>query len=386
MPFPQRVRSRWRGAHAIGARALLLAAAYVMATSLEVQGQRRAEPLPGPEGEWAQTGGLMSNARYSPLARITAANVKTLGGAWTTVVSGTTRQITPVVSGGLMYVTTADRYVYALDAKTGKIVWEQRLEQVPGARGVSVGADVGLVFVPQTRGRLDGSIVALSAETGRRVWTYTMAEDPVTGRRSGVTTAPLYVKGLLIVPGTGGDDGRRCPIVALDATTGKEMWRFYTVPGPGEFGHDTWPADNDSWKWGGGAVWTTPAVDAELGIVYIGTGNASGSSFGVGPLERASASIRTAAAGRRRRDSQRGQSLQRLDCRVGFEDRTLSLALSARATRHLRDGRRRAAAAVRDGPRRHISEGRRRDAGRRLSVPAGLRDRRTAAAHRGAAG
>ena len=95
-PSPQGVRSRWPGAPAIGAPALLLAAAYVMATTLQVQGQRRAEPPPGPEGEWAQTGGLMSNARYSTLARITATNVKTLGGAWTTGLSGTARQITPV--------------------------------------------------------------------------------------------------------------------------------------------------------------------------------------------------------------------------------------------------------------------------------------------------
>jgi quinohemoprotein ethanol dehydrogenase len=251
---------------------------------LAVGGQRRAEVLPGPEGEWHQPGGPLGSTRYSPLARITTANVKNLGGAWMTRLTGAARQITPIVAGGLMYISTADRYVYGLDAKTGRIVWEQRLEQVPGARGVSVGADVGLVFVPQTKGRLDGSIVALSAETGKRVWTYTMAEDPATGRRSGVTTAPLYIKGVLIVPGTGGDDGRRCPVVALDALTGKELWRFYTVPGPGEIGHDTWPADNDSWKWGGGAVWTTPAADPDLGLVYIGTGNASGSSFGVGPL------------------------------------------------------------------------------------------------------
>ena len=201
-----------------------------------------------------------------------------------TRVSGTLRQATPIVKNGLMFVSTSDRYVYALNAKSGAIAWEKRLDQATGPRGLAVADDIGLVFVPHTNGRLDGSVSAVSAENGEVVWTHTLGPDPVTGRRSGVSAAPAYANGIVVIAGTGGDDGQRCPVVGLDVKTGRELWRVYTVPAPGERGHETWPTDNESWKFGGGAVWTTPAVDPDLGIVYIGTGNASGDKFGVGPL------------------------------------------------------------------------------------------------------
>jgi quinohemoprotein ethanol dehydrogenase len=249
-----------------------------------VRVQRKGDSPRPPQREWQVVGGPVGNARYSPLAQINAGNVKEIAGAWMTRLGGTLRQATPIVKNGVMYVATSDRMMYALNARTGAIIWERQLDQASGPRGVAIADDIGLVFVPQTNGRLDGSVTAVSAETGEVQWTHTLDPDPITGRRSGVSAAPAYANRLVIVAGTGGDDGRRCPIVALDVKTGKEVWRFYTVPGPGELGHDTWPQDNDTWKWGGGAVWTTPAVDADLGLVYIGVGNASGDAFGVGPL------------------------------------------------------------------------------------------------------
>jgi quinohemoprotein ethanol dehydrogenase len=266
--------------------------------------QRPRQPQGPPPREWHVVGGQPGNARYSTLDQINSTNVTKLGGAWMTRLSGTLRQATPVVKNGVMYLSSSDRSVYALNAKTGAILWEQRLQQVPGPRGVAVADDVGMVFVPQTNVRLNGSVTALSAENGSVLWSHTLAADPVTGRRSGVSAAPTYVNGLLIVAGTGGDDGQRCPVVALDVKTGKEVWRVYTVAGPGERGHDTWPQDNDAWKFGGGAVWTTPAVDPELGLVYIGTGNASGDAFGVGPLNAhplLSAQPQPALAGEKRK-------------------------------------------------------------------------------------
>jgi alcohol dehydrogenase (cytochrome c) len=264
--------------------AALAAAALLMLMTTLVAGQRSDQSRRPRPREWQVVGGPIGNSRYSPLDQINSDNVKKLGGAWMTRLNGTLRQATPIVKNGVMYLSTSDQSMFALSAKTGAILWEQRLEQATGPRGVAVADDVGLVFVPQTNGRLDGSVSALSAENGSVLWTQTLGADPATGRRSGVSAAPTYANGLVIVAGTGGDDGRRCPVVALDVKTGKEVWRFYTVAGPGERGHDTWPQNNDAWKFGGGAVWTTPAVDAELGLVYIGVGNASGDAFGVGPL------------------------------------------------------------------------------------------------------
>jgi alcohol dehydrogenase (cytochrome c) len=112
------------------------------------------------------------------------------------------------------------------------------------------------------------------------VWTHTLAPDPAHGRPAFISSAPSYANGVLLVSISGGDFGRRGGISALDAKTGKEMWRFYAIPGPGEPGFETWP-DNEMWRAGGGAVWSPAAVDPELGLVYIGTGNANGNPKGV---------------------------------------------------------------------------------------------------------
>src|SRR5207249_779537 len=100
-----------------------------------------------------------------------------------------------------------------------------------------------------------------------------MLGDPGVNGQS-ISAAPVYAGGLVISGLANGDYAIRSRVIALDAKTGNEVWRFYTVPAPGEPGHETWPAESDIWKGGGAGVWTTPAVDPDLGIVYIGTGNA----------------------------------------------------------------------------------------------------------------
>jgi quinohemoprotein ethanol dehydrogenase len=121
-------------------------------------------------------------------------------------------------------------------------------------------------------GRLDGTLMALDQQTGKEVWKATVGDW-----RKGytVTHAPLYYDGMVITGVSGGEFAIRGRVQAYDAETGKEIWRFYTVPGPGEVGHDTWPQDNDSWRHGGAPVWQTPAVDPELGLLYFSTGNAA---------------------------------------------------------------------------------------------------------------
>jgi PQQ-dependent dehydrogenase (methanol/ethanol family) len=163
--------------------------------------------------------------------------------------------------------------VFALDADTGTILWTHEAHLDPNitviccgwlSRGVALGD--GKVF----SGQLDGKLVALDAATGKVAWSI-QAETNQDG--FSITTAPLYYDGLVITGFAGGDRASRGRVKAYDARNGTLVWTFYTIPGPGEPGHDTWPSDNDTWMYGGAAVWQTPAVDPELGLVYFSTGN-----------------------------------------------------------------------------------------------------------------
>jgi hypothetical protein len=120
-------------------------------------------------------------------------------------------------------------------------------------------------------GRLDGRLIALDQQTGKVIWDV-LAADPAQGY--GITAAPLYYNGKVITGFTGGEHAIRGRISAYDAETGEQVWNFYTIPGPGELGHATWPQNNDAWKYGGAPVWQTPSVDPELGMIYFSTGNA----------------------------------------------------------------------------------------------------------------
>jgi len=231
-----------------------------------------------PTANWPMVAGDWGNGRYSGLGQITAANVKTLGGAWVHKFDGEVSRGTPVVIDGMMFVT-AGPHIYALDPKTGDIVWTHLAEVAPSTlfKGVAVGD--GLVFY----GTADAHIVALDEKTGAEVWSSPMGDSlPVKGAdnpSAALTTtgeyvsgAPTYAKGLVITGMSDGDHGVRCRIVAMDAKTGKHVWDFYSVPGPGQKGHETWP-DTDEWKHGGGGLWNTSTIDPDLGLVYFGVGN-----------------------------------------------------------------------------------------------------------------
>ena len=236
-----------------------------------------AEPTDG----WITNGGTLSNQRYSPLDEIDTDNVDQLKGVWMTSLKGSgtaakySAEAQPIVYGGTMYVPTGADDVFAVDVGTGKVLWEYNahLEQTIStvccgwlSRGVAIGD--GKVYL----GQLDGKLVALDQKTGKVKWTTAVGrwQDGFT-----LTHAPLYYDGMVIVGGSGGEFSLRGRVAAFDATTGKLKWRFWTIPGPGETGHDTWPKDNDAWKTGGAPVWQTPAVDPELGLIYFSTGNAS---------------------------------------------------------------------------------------------------------------
>lgn len=245
-------------------------------------GGRRGAPHPWtalPVTQWPTNGGDYFNRRYSPLSLINRDNVGELKGVWRTHLNGSgigpqySGEAQPLVVGDTIYVVTGADDVFALSIETGSILWsyEANLDAENAAvccgwtsRGVGHGE--GRIFV----GQLDGKLVALDDSTGEVIWSV-QAERWQEGYT--ITSAPLYYDGLVITGFAGGERGIRGRVKAFDAGTGELEWTFYTIPGPGEIGHETWPQDNDLWMDGGAAVWQTPAVDPELGLIYFSTGN-----------------------------------------------------------------------------------------------------------------
>ena len=182
-------------------------------------------------------------------------------------------EATPLVKDGIMYMVTGNDDVFALNAKTGEILWNAgrlstgEIDHCCGwdNRGLAMGE--GMLFL----GQLDANVVALDIKTGGELW-----KTPIEDWRNGysITSAPLYYDGIVYSGISGGELGIRGRLTALDAKTGKILWRVYTVPGPGEVGSDTWPAARKSRSTRGGAsIWNTPALDPELGLIYFATGN-----------------------------------------------------------------------------------------------------------------
>lgn len=210
-------------------------------------------------------GGNLGNQRYSTLTQITPANLNRLGAAWLLHLEGGkavgNMQGTPVVVEGVMYIGSGSGSVFAVDAATGVVKW--KWESPFGGqtnRGVVVAE--GKVFTGQSGARL----VALDQRTGQLAWETRVAE------RGGTPGAVIYHAGMVFAGISGGESGIRGQFAAYDARTGKEVWKFYTIPGPGEFGNDTW--EGDSWMRGGGPLWTHPAIDPALGLIYVPIGNA----------------------------------------------------------------------------------------------------------------
>ena len=207
---------------------------------------------------------------YSPLNRITTRNVADLVPVWT-MSTGTIEghQAPPIVNDGVMFITTPFNQVLALDAQTGDLLWRYRRQLPPDIRmGHPTNRGVALYGDKVYMATSDAKVVALAAATGQLIWETTV-EDYNGGYY--MTLAPLAARGKVMVGVSGGERGIRGFVIALDAETGEQAWKTYTVPGPGEPGHDTWPGE--SWRTGGAPVWITGSYDAELGLTYWGTGN-----------------------------------------------------------------------------------------------------------------
>jgi alcohol dehydrogenase (cytochrome c) len=235
-----------------------------------------ASPATAQSG-WPAYGGDTANTRYSPLSRINASNVNRLKVAWVLQFGSLEAQeSTPIVVGDTLYVTTSagPRYVYAVNAKTGAVRWKYAPEIPPDVQQTTCcGLDNrgaayahGKLFVA----RLDAMLVALDAGTGKELW-----KAKVVDYKQGhaITSPPTIAKNLVVTGFAGGEYGVRGAITAYDQDTGREVWRTYTVPGPGEPGNETWKGD--SWKTGGGAAWFVGSYDPQLNLVYYGASNAA---------------------------------------------------------------------------------------------------------------
>ena len=253
---------------------LLFVVCFVIASAAGLFAQVTNDRLLHPEREpqnWLTYSGSYSSQRYSLLDQIKADNAKDLELKWVFQAHSLEKfEATPLVVDGVMYLTQAPNDVVALDAKTGRAFWLYEYKVSPDARVCCGRVNRGLAILGDTlfMGTIDAHLVAVDAKTGRPVWNTEVA-DPKAGYA--ITMAPLVVKNNVIVGVAGGEYGIRGFIAAYDATTGKEKWRFYTIPDVGEFGHDTW--EGDSWKHGGAPVWITGSYDPELNLTYWGTGN-----------------------------------------------------------------------------------------------------------------
>jgi quinohemoprotein ethanol dehydrogenase len=260
---------------------VLTAPGWVAAAARQAAAVPPAALTQPPRDGWPTNGGNVYNQRYSPLTAIDRGNVAQLKGVWRTHLNGSgvgtqySGAAQPIVHDGRIFIVTGANDVFALDVATGAILWQYASRLDPKISTVCCGwtnRGAGLGEGKLFFGALDGRLVALDEKTGKELWSV-QAERWQDGYS--ITGAPLYYDGMVITGFSGAEYGVRGEVKAFDARDGKLLWTFHTIPGPGEVGHDTWPANSDAWKRGGGSVWQTPAVDPALGLIYFSTGNAS---------------------------------------------------------------------------------------------------------------
>ena len=219
---------------------------------------------------WLTYSGTVLGWRYSLLTQITPTNVKNLELAWLWQGRSSWREATPLVSSGVLYTVQAPNEVVALDAETGRALWTYSYTPTGFRNPQPVNRGLAILGSTLFMGTLDAHLLAINAHSGTLIWNTTVANaaDPSCqgGNCYAITHAPLVVKDKVIVGSSGGEGRVRGFIAAFDVITGKESWRFSTVPAPGEPGNETW--SGESWKTGGAAVWNAGSYDADLNLTY----------------------------------------------------------------------------------------------------------------------
>jgi alcohol dehydrogenase (cytochrome c) len=231
-----------------------------------VTAQRLKQPA---DSEWLMVRRTYDGWGYSPLDQINTSNVARLQPVWTLSTGmNNGHEAAPIVNGGVMFVSTPYNQVIALDAKSGAVLWRYRSPAATSVRGKPVSRGVALygdkIFTVLT----EAVLVALDAKTGKEVWRTTVGNNAVGEY---MTAPPLVADGKLVTGISGGDGANRGFVAAYDPETGRELWKTYTTPSPGEPGSETWRGDD--WKTGGAATWVTGNYDPETNLVFWGVGN-----------------------------------------------------------------------------------------------------------------
>src|SRR5467141_4249554 len=265
----------------IGATFVLLtiAACAAPAGRAQVTPQRLLDSAKEPQN-WLMYSGDYAGRRFSALEQINTSNAAMLVPKWAyQTMAGGKFETTPLVVDGILYGTGQDDRAFALDARSGRPIWQYQRALPADIRPCCGRVNRGMAILGNKAflGTLDAHVIALDAKTGSVVWDVTTVDY-----RKGysITLAPLAIKNLVIIGVSGGEYGIRGFIDAYDAATGERKWRFYTVPGPGEPGHDTW--EGDSWKVGGAPAWNTGTYDPSTNQLFWPTGNPAPSNRGEG--------------------------------------------------------------------------------------------------------
>lgn len=271
------------GINVVASVAMLLASTSLLS---QQSGPDYADLLSGfgdPE-RWLTYSGDYSGTRHSPLTQITPDNVHELQPVWTFQTGTTTRgrgfETSPLVDDGVLYVTGSNNYAWAIDARTGRRFWQYRRnlpDDLTYGASAPVNRGFGMLGNRLFMVTLDAHLLAFDRRNGEVLWDITLADYQVG---YAATLAPLVIDGKVIVGISGGEYQTRGFIDAYDPETGAQLWRFNTIPGPGEPGSETWPDDPEVLAGGGGGTWMNGSFDPELNTLYWGVGNPNPDYYG----------------------------------------------------------------------------------------------------------
>ena len=265
-----------------GISALVSGATFEAQYSMTVNGDRLINAQNEPQN-WLMMNGDYGSTRYSRLSQFNRENVKNLRMVWALALggmqdvglNGPESEVNPLIDNGFMYTSDGWGTIYKIDVRNpglGQFVWVadpgvKHQGNFARTRGIALWEDLVVANLP------DGRVVAVNRNTGKIVWDKLIATSNEFGNRERFNAAPITADGKIIVANGAGDAKTRGWIAALDARTGKELWRWYAVPKPGEPGSETWKDKNNAWKTGGGGLWQTGSYDPATRLTIWGTGN-----------------------------------------------------------------------------------------------------------------